>query len=111
MCSSSNIRGFNFIEDFAYYTDGPIENLSQDEILHTIFVMNNRTLQYKNSFDNREEEMKRFIAWFYSVYEDIYDTVVSSDTTGFLKECIDLYDPKVGAIPPPMHCKDYSSKF
>ena len=56
-----------------------------------------------------EYEMKRFIAWLYWTYsEEQYRFFVDNDKSGFLKRCIELYDPSTGAMKPPYNPWDYT---
>lgn len=108
-----NMRGFNFIEDYAkalpYRTDGV--RYSDKDVLDQMKFFAGAKKAYESTFDNCELEMKRFIAWFYIAEHHRYDAMVDADESGFLKECISLYDPKTNKYKTPMGCFDYSCDF
>ncbi len=109
-----NCRGFNFLDDYAeMFADDRVDIPTDKQMsaLLTKFAASERN--YKDAFDNLEEEKKRFIAWFYSVFDkrNMYDHYVETDTTGFLRSCIELYDPKTGSLPPPTCASDYRTDY
>ena len=106
-----DIRGFNFIEDYTSLMPGKTMEDSPDAILSAIEKLSLREKRHRDIFDNREYEMKRFIAWFYSVYPNLFDFLVKKDESSFLNDCIMLYDPRTGNVKPPTHCDDYSVVF
>ena len=110
---TESIRGFNFIEDFTKAL--PYRNeFSKDcdeDILREIRALADSKAKFKHTFDNCELEMKRFIAWFYTAEYTRYDKIVEADTSGFLADCIKLYDPKTQKYPAPFGCFDYSCNF
>ena len=103
-----NVRGFNFIED---YGDGlDIDHIGDmKHHLGIIETFSGLCERNKESYDNMEYEMKRFIAWLYWTYsEEQYRFFVDNDKSGFLKRCIELYDPSTGAMKPPYNPWDYT---
>lgn len=107
----SEVRGFNFIADYGHGLD--VDHIGDlKHHLRIISTFNGLCERYKDEYDNMEVEMKRFIAWFFWTYEkEEYDYMVSNDQTGFLKKCIELYDPEKGNMKPPYNAYDYSTDY
>lgn len=106
------IRGFNFIDDYgAYLVSFGDRNITREDKVKIMSRFKHDSDSYK-FYTNRIEEMKRFIAWLYDTYsKEDYDYFVENDKSGFLKECIELYNPKTGNLKAPKNAFDYSVDY
>ena len=82
---SVRLRGFNFIYDYGTC----LARTSSKKLsvrLDIIRSFHKDCERYAESFDNMEEEMKRFISWLHWTYtQEQYDYFMENDDTGFLK--------------------------
>ena len=102
----TQFRGYNYIEDYLKAMHGDFSLPSKLRALRKISHIN------CEAFDNKEEEMRRFIAWLHYAHEqESYQELLDNDESGFLQECIALYDPAIGGKEPPKNPFDYKTNF